>query len=242
MSDITMPGYAMLFAAGLGTRMRPRTNHTPKPLIEVNGKALMDYGLALLDEAGVENVVVNTHHLSEQIEQHVRTINRPKLHLIYEPVLLETGGGLVNAQAHLGDEFFVLNSDTITLPRVENPLMRMAEAWQPEVMDALLLLQPRAAAFGYDGGGDFDLADDNQPAQLLRMEMPPRGYVYTGIMLMKAKLLAGLKAEPFSLNQILFNRVADDGSMRGVYGLVHDGKWLHIGTEAAIAEAEMELT
>lgn len=160
----------MIFGAGLGTRMRPITNHTPKPLVEVNGKPMIDYTLEKLAEYGVERVVVNTYHLAEKLEAHlqkyqlpVASCQLPEIITIRETTLLETGGGLVNALPLLGAEgpFFVINGDVIWKDGEEPALLRLQKAYDPEKMDALLLLIKREEAHGYEGDGDFYLEKVN---------------------------------------------------------------------------------
>src|ERR1700761_3209272 len=110
-----MPKSAMVLAAGLGTRMRPYNGHIPKPLITVGGKALIDYGLDRLAEAGVVRAVVNVHHLADAIERHLAARRNPSVVIADERAeLLGTGGGIARALPLLGGvPFFLVNSDTL---------------------------------------------------------------------------------------------------------------------------------
>src|SRR5215468_4584809 len=112
---VIAPKRAMVLAAGLGTRMRAFSHRLPKPLVEVGGKALIDYVLDRLAEQEVERAVVNVHHLADQIERHLANRRRPQVIISDERrELLGTGGGLVKALPQLGDApFFHVNSDTI---------------------------------------------------------------------------------------------------------------------------------
>src|SRR4030088_2028277 len=156
----TAPDTAMVLAAGLGTRMRAHNGHAPKPLVRVGGKALIDHVLDRLADAGVERAVVNVHHLADQIEQHLQARQRPGIVISDERhELLGTGGGVVKALEQLGDApFFHVNSDTIWIDGVKPNLERLAAAFQPDQMDALLLLAPTATSVGYAGRGDFSMA------------------------------------------------------------------------------------
>ncbi|MCC7346093.1 MAG: nucleotidyltransferase family protein, partial [Variibacter sp.] len=156
-SRATRPRRAMVLAAGLGTRMRPLTDHRPKPLVQVGGASLLDHGLDRLADAGVELAVVNVHYLAEQIIAHVRGRTRPRIVISDErDAILGTGGGVVKALAHFGDEpFFHLNSDTIWIEGPRPNLARLAERFDAGQMDALLLLAPTATSIGYDGKGDY---------------------------------------------------------------------------------------
>lgn len=147
---------AMVMAAGYGKRMRPMTDTRPKPLVEVCGRALIDHVLDRLEAAGIESVVVNAHYLGDQIETHLEQRRVPHCQISREEVLLETGGGLVNALPLLGDEpFYVLNADIFWFDGAIPALERLARAWNGETMDLLLLLQRTVSALSYDGVGDY---------------------------------------------------------------------------------------
>lgn len=107
----------MLFAAGRGERLRPLTDKTPKPLLPLGDRPLIDYSLFYLKKYGIEEVVINLHHLGEKIRQHVRDGKKYglKIHYSEEKELLGTGGGLKKVEAHFKNEtaFLTLNSDTL---------------------------------------------------------------------------------------------------------------------------------
>src|SRR5215468_4023123 len=157
-----VPRRAMVLAAGLGMRMRPLSDATPKPLVAVAGKALIDHVLDRLAEAGVEVAVVNVHHLADQIERHLAGRQAPKIVISNERgELLGTGGGVVNALPVLGTApFFHLNSDAIWIDGVRPNLVRLAELFDPARMDALLLLAATSTSVGYAGCGDFTMRPD----------------------------------------------------------------------------------
>ena len=217
------PHTAMVFAAGLGTRMRPLTLATPKPLISVAGRTMLDRALDHLVKAGVKNAVVNTHYLPEQIEAHLKTRTDLAIKIIHEPVLLETGGGLKNALLHLGtDPIYVINSDIVWMG---SALENLSNHWRTE-MEVLLLLVERQKAIGYDGKGDFGLQQN-----LLTRPEPPRPFVFGGVQLLKPEIVANHAEKIFSLNHYYFNNPK-------AFGTVHDDLWLHIGTPEGLKEAE----
>jgi N-acetyl-alpha-D-muramate 1-phosphate uridylyltransferase len=228
---------AILFSAGLGTRMRPLTEHTPKALIELAHKPLLDYALDRFEAAGCTRIVVNTHHLAEQIAAHLaRRRSRSEIIRSHEPVLLETGGGAVQALPWLGSEqaFFCANMDTLWFDGPgASAVERMRQAYDPSRMDALLLLQPLSRTVGYGGRGDFGM---NQAGELTREGERP--YVATGLYALHPRTLAGRRAEPFSMRDVWFAPQRPDGSLARIHGLVHDGDWLHVGTPAELAAAE----
>ena len=159
-----MPNRAIVLAAGLGTRMRPYNGHIPKPLVEIGGKSLIDYSLDRLADAGVERAVVNVHHLADALERHLAPRQRPQIVISDERgELLGTGGGIAKALPQLGGApFFLVNSDTVWLDGVKPNFTRLAEAFDPQTMDALLLLAPTAGSIGYTGRGDFAMLPDGR--------------------------------------------------------------------------------
>ena len=228
------PKTAMVLAAGFGERMRPLTNRLPKPLVQVGGKALIDYGLDQLAEAGVEKAVVNVHYLADQIERHLAGRQRPRVVISDErAALLGTGGGVVKALPELGDApFFHVNSDSIWIDGVKGNLSRLAEAFDPARMDALLLLAPAAMSIGYQGRGDFAMASDGRLRKRPEREVVP--FVYAGAALLASELFAGAPAGAFGLTK-MFDKAAEAGRL---HGLRLDGLWMHVGTPDAIKLAE----
>jgi len=229
---MTMPTHAMILAAGLGLRMRPITDHTPKPMVEVGGRSMLDRVMDHLDEAGVANRVVNVHWLAEKIRSHLA--GRPGVALSDETaLLLETGGGVAKALPLLGDApFFVCNADILWRNGTAPALRRLAQAWDGDKMDALLLMQPTATAFGYDGRGDFFLDTEGRATRRSGQEVSP--YLFAGVQILHPRLFADVPDGAFSLN-ILYNKAQDCGRL---YGIAHDGEWYHIGTPQALTEAE----
>lgn len=242
MPDNAIPKTAMVFAAGFGTRMRPITDKIPKALVKVHGKPMIDCALDCLAEIGVARAVVNTHYLAGQIEAHVSGRKHPKVIISNEsPIILETGGGIVQALPLLGNEpFYVTNTDTLWVDKGRPALLRLAEMWNEKEMDALLLLARVETAVGYDGKGDFNMLPDG----ILQRNLNGGAceFVYSGVMIIKPEIFKSCAAEPFSIfRDFLFKQKKynnSDGSMPRLYGLPHEGKWLHVGTPDAIKLAE----
>lgn len=236
------PDTAMVFAAGFGKRMLPLTNTIPKPLVKVSDKSIIDYTIDSLDKFGIKNIVVNTHHLANKVQEHLKCLKtNAKISISHEEEILETGGGLIKALHLLGNKpFFSLNSDTIIADGEASFLARMANAWNPDKMDVLMLLEPLEEAIGYDGNGDFDLTDDGR---ILRSDNEKRKYVFTGAMIIKPELFKNEAIRPFSIYREFIEPkyIQKDRSLDRVYGIVHDGKWLHIGTVEGIKVAEHNL-
>jgi len=224
----------MVLAAGLGTRMRALHGSVPKPLVQVGGKALIDYVLDRLADAGVERAVVNVHHLADQIERHLATRRRPQIVISDERAqLLGTAGGVIKALGELGDApFFHVNSDTIWIDGVKPNLGRLAAAFDAARMDALLLLAPTASSIGYGGRGDFSMGPDG--ALTRRGERDVAAFVYAGAAILTPAFFAGVPAGPSSMTP-LFDRAAEAGRL---CGLRLEGVWMHVGTPDAVQAAE----
>ncbi|WP_372605600.1 nucleotidyltransferase family protein [Actibacterium sp.] len=206
------PNAVMLFAAGRGTRMGDLTADRPKPLIRVGGRTLLDHALDQVDAIKPQRIVVNTHYHADQIAAHLA--DRPDIILSHEAdTLLETGGGLRNALPALGkDPVFTLNTDAVwTGP---SPLTELAAAWDPDRMDALMLLIPADRARAYTGAGDFEI----DPAGHLTRGP---GYVYTGAQIIKTDGLAIIPDQVFSLNLLWDSMLLD----QRVFGVIHAGGW-----------------
>ena len=227
--------HAMILAAGLGLRMRPLTDHRPKPLVTVAGKPLIDYGMERLREAGVEKAVVNGHYLAEQLLSWSKQQASPEVAFSDERVeILDTGGGIAKALPLLGEKpFFVLNSDSFWLEGKVPALNRLRGAWNDATMDCLLLLCHVDRTIGYDGQGDFLLGRDGR----LTRQKGSGALAYIGGYLVHPRLFAGIAVEKFSMN-VLWDKAISEGRL---HGIAHSGKWLHVGTPAAIALAEAEL-
>jgi MurNAc alpha-1-phosphate uridylyltransferase len=222
----------MVFAAGLGTRMRPLTDATPKPMVCVAGRTLLDRALDDLVEAGVETAIVNVHHLADRIEAHLAGRARPRIVVSDERArLLDQGGGIRKVLPLLGeDPFFICNTDAFWHGAPQSNLLALARMWDPERMDAALLLAPTQGSVGVDWDGDFDL---DAEGRILRRE-GAKPYVYAGVGLIKPQLFAGVDDEVFRLAPFFF-AAAEQGRL---FGAPSRGLWLHVGTVAAIAEAE----
>jgi MurNAc alpha-1-phosphate uridylyltransferase len=235
--DPMMPKTAIVLAAGLGTRMRPYNGHIPKPMVTVGGKSLIDYGLDRLADAGVERAVVNVHHLADVVERHLASRRRPRIVISNErAALLGTGGGIAKALPDIGDApFFLVNSDTLWLDGVKPNFTRLAEAFDADAMDALLLLAPATDSIGYTGLGDYTMLPDGRLRRRADQEVVP--FVYAGAAILSPALFADAPAGAFALTR-LFDRAGGNGRL---FGLRLEGVWMHVGTPEAVAAAEAAL-
>jgi len=217
------PDAALLFAAGLGTRMAPLTDTRPKPLIEVAGRPLFDHALALVRDAGVEPVIANTHYFASKLSRHLAKRDVLESH---EPTLLDTGGGLKRAcRSVRADVMLTLNTDAVWSG--DNPIPALRNAWDPDRMDALLVLVPRDRAMGHRGPGDFVLG----PKQ--RLQWGP-GMIYTGMQFIKTEPFLAERETIFGMRGIWTHMVAEQRA----FGIVHTGHWCDVGQPESIPLAE----
>ena len=235
---VAVPDTAMVMAAGLGKRMRPLTATRPKPLIEVNGKPLIDHVFDKLRAAGIAKAVVNVHYLADVLEAHLAA-NADGLDIKVSDerrLLLETGGGLVQAAPLIEcDPFFAINSDNFWVDGPTDTLRLLASQWDEGAMDALLLLVPHARAYNHRGLGDFHMDRFGRLSRRGRSKVAP--YVFTGIQLVSKRLLRDAPEGAFSTN-ILWNRAIAEGRC---FGAVHQGLWFDVGTPASVKATEATL-
>jgi N-acetyl-alpha-D-muramate 1-phosphate uridylyltransferase len=233
MTSHNRPTTAFVLAAGLGQRMRPLTDSLPKPLVPLNGRALIDHVLDRLTEAGITKAVVNVHYLADKIETHVKS--RTTLHVEISDerdTLLETGGGVVRALPKLGDAPFVIhNSDTVWIDDGNINLERLLSTWDKNRMDSLMLLAPTATSIGYDGKGDFNITSEGRLTRRGSATTAP--YVFAGVSVIHPCMFKGEAERPFSLNHV-WDRAIAAGRL---YGIVLDGLWMHVGTPEALDDA-----
>ena len=235
--SVPVPHTAMVLAAGMGTRMRPLTDTMPKPLIEVAGKRLVDRMLDPLVAAGVKRVIVNVHYLAEQVEAHLAV--RSDLEIVFSDErgeVLETGGALAKARSLLGDDpIFVINTDAFWAPESGDPLVALAEAFDPEHADALLMVADTGRCLGFDGAGDFFLGDDHRMVR--RGDAKSAPWAYAGARIIVPQLYDVEPVERFSALRVWDRLIAE----RRLMGWPLDRFWLHVGDPGALKDAEMWL-
>lgn len=229
-----MPQKAMVFAAGLGTRMRPISDHTPKPLIAVGGKPMLDHMLDRFAAAGVGEAVVNVHYRADQIEAHLAGRSHPHIVISDERErLLDQAGGIAKVLPHLGSApFFICNTDAFWLEGPRSNLQALAARWDPAIMDILLLVAATTSSVGVDWPGDFLMEADGRLQRRTEREVAP--FVYSGIGIVKPELFRDMPPGPQRLSPYFF-AAAEKGRL---YGQRLEGQWLHVGTPEAIGQAE----
>ncbi len=223
---------AMVLAAGLGTRMKPLTLTKPKPLQTVGERAMLDLALDKLVAAGMKRAVVNTFYLAKQIEDHLKSRRDIDIIISREDELLDTGGGIAKALPYFeGLPFFALNADLPWFDDGTPSLSRMRNAWNPESMDALLLVMQTKKARGFPPMGDFMMEKDGR---LRRKGLPPpRPFVWISAQIQKPENFAHPPAKVFSNNAIFDEAEAHSR----LYGIEHTGTCAHVGTPEDLRDA-----
>jgi MurNAc alpha-1-phosphate uridylyltransferase len=214
--EAAVPETAMVMAAGLGKRMRPLTATRPKPLVEVAGKTLIDHTFDHLRSAGVKRAIVNVHYLADQMEAHLRARASDVEVLISDErkLLMETGGGIVQARAMIGDApFLCVNSDNLWIDGPVDAIRGLAAQWDDARMDALLLVVPLARANCHKGQGDFRL---DAMGRITERRKPGRlaPFVFIGVSILSPRLIRDWPEGPFSTN-LFFNRALEAGRLWG---------------------------
>lgn len=224
----------MVLAAGLGTRMRPLTNRIPKPLVQVRGKPLIDHVIDRLAGAGVERVVVNTHHHAGLLKEHLARRHDVEIRISDESErVLGSGGGIFRALPFFdGEPFFVHNADSIWVEGFGHALARMMARWNEEEMDALLLVASLVNAIGYEGPGDFLMNADGRLSRVPEQRLSP--FAFPGVQIVHPRFFEGCSAGDFSINP-LWDRAIERGKL---FGLRLDGVWMHVGTPEALTQTE----
>lgn len=228
---------AMVLAAGLGARMRPLTDDTPKPLIRVAGRPVIDRTLDTLSSAGVTNAMVNVHYRSNMIRAHLADREVPEIAISDESEqLLDTGGAVVNALGWFGGEpFFVANTDAIWRETEPSALERMISCWDADAMDALLLMADVRRAFGHGKGGDYHM---DESGRLSRATDPAHArFIYAGMYIATPAFFRDAPEAPFSTN-VLWDRAQD---ARRLFGCALNADWFHVSTPDALGEIEAAL-
>jgi MurNAc alpha-1-phosphate uridylyltransferase len=224
----------MVLAAGLGTRMRPLTNHVPKPLVKVRGKALIDHVIDRLAAAGVELVVVNVHHHAGLLREHLSKRRDVEIRISDESErVLGSGGGIFKALPIFdGEPFFVHNADSIWVEGFGQALARMIARWNAGEMDALLLVASLVNAIGYEGPGDFLMDADGRLSRVPEQRLSP--FAFPGVQIVHPRFFEGCSAGDFSVNP-LWDHAIERGRL---YGIRLEGRWMHVGTPDALAQTE----
>lgn len=224
---------AVILSAGLGTRMRPLTETTPKPLLPLGGKPILAHTLERLRDAGVRRIIVNAHYLAAQIEDFLRPY--PNVTVTHEDELQDTGGAItaMGAKGLLPDApFYVVNGDSYWVDGPSPTLPRLERAFDAAKTDVVLLLARSAGSVSETRLGDFLWPRDGDLRRRGERDVAP--LLYAGVQLVSPALFASSPNEPFSMN-LLWDRALAAGRLDAI---VHDGIWFHLSTPEDLDEAQ----
>jgi len=229
---------AMILAAGLGTRMNELTADRPKAMVEVAGRPLIDHAIDRLKSAGIKRIVVNVHYCADVLERHLATRSDVDIYLSDERhALLDTGGGIKHALHFFeGRPFVTHNCDTIWAERETENLSALLAQFDPEKMDALMLLALRDTSLGFDGKGDFFMSDTGALQRRGNADAAP--FVWAGVQVIVPDLFEQTPDTAFSTN-IVWDRAIRASRL---YGLALRGTWMHVGSPDAVTDAEAYLS
>jgi MurNAc alpha-1-phosphate uridylyltransferase len=236
---IPMPQKAFILAGGPGKRLRPYTEKTPKPLLPLGGVTLLERTLNNAHQAGLKDVYISLYFRVDQFRQHLTALqgklpNTPRVNIIEEEELLSTGGSINNAMRHLSHEpFFILQTNIIWDEKTHPALKDMAAQFDPDRMDALVLLFPSEKAPHYEGRGDYFM--DETTHQLRYNQAQQRApYVAAGIRLVHPRLFKEAPDGAFPLSTLIAQAQANGR----LYGLVYSGDWWAIDTKEQFLAAQ----
>jgi MurNAc alpha-1-phosphate uridylyltransferase len=230
----------ILFAAGLGTRMKHMTQELPKPLIQISGRPILHYVFDVILKYPFKRIIINTHYFHEMLENEIELIkklypNLPEIIVLYEPFLLDTGGTVKNAYKIIHDNpIFTMNCDCLFFSN-ENFFEKMSDFWDPNKMDFLMLSYPIENAIGYRGKGDYDISNSGKISRPDNLESMP--YMYTGIQILKPSILAQNPKDKFSLGTYYLNPTSFD-----IYTYQFKGQWCHASCPEDIVSIENFIT
>ncbi len=255
---------AFIFAAGRGERMRPLTDTIPKPLVKINGKAIIDYAIEKLDKIPeIKKIIINGFYLADQLAAHIKNLNNPKIIFSHEVEKVETGGGLVFAgdKINLDEPLLAINGDVLwqDVGGVSD-ITTICDAWEAGSLegssgrdsavmgenngdcDILLGLKKTEEYLGYEGndhgGGDFNIAGEN----LLRFPDEKMTHAFIGLQIINPKILQKAPEKCFSMSHFYKEAVGANGLMQRVRGVELPGKYFHIGTVDAVKMTEKNLS
>ena len=214
--------HAMILAAGLGTRMKPLTLETPKPLIKVGSKNLLERSINLLENYGVEQIIINAHHLADQIEKFILNVtSKVKITISNEKdLLLDTGGGVKKGTKIFEKKpFFVLNPDTLWSTDYLGEMKSLEKIYFEKKKPCLLLVNKRLS-FDTSFKGDFNLKNNIVSKDI------ENNFIFTGLQLIDRNYLDRTEKKVFSMNEV-WNKLINESELTG---LESSQKFYHINT------------
>ena len=215
--------HAMILAAGLGSRMKPLTLKVPKPLIKIGSKNLLERSINLLENYGVEQIIINVHYLADQVEGFISNV-KSKVKIIIsdeKDLLLDTGGGVKKGTKIFGkNPFFVLNPDTLWLTDYQGEMKSLEKIYFESKKPCLLLVNKRLS-FDTSFKGDFNLKKNIVSRDI------KNDFIFTGLQLLDRSYLDMIEKKVFSMNEVWNNLINNNK----LFGLESSQKFYHLNTE-----------
>ena len=215
--------HAMILAAGLGTRMKPLTLKIPKPLIKIGNKNLLERSISILENHGVEQIIINVHHLANQIEKFISNLKtKVKITISNEKdLLLDTGGGIKEGTKNFGkNPFFVLNPDTLWLTDYLSEIKSLEKIYFESKKPCLLLVNKKLS-FDTSFKGDFNLKNNIVSKDI------KNNFIFTGLQILDRNYLDPINKKVFSMNEVWSNLINN----HKLFGLESSQKFYHLNTE-----------
>ena len=215
--------HAMILAAGLGTRMKPLTLRTPKPLIKIGNKNLLERSISILENHGVEQIIINVHYLADQIEKFISNFKtKVKITISDEKdLLLDTGGGVKEGTKNFGkNPFFVLNPDTLWLTDYLSEIKSLEKIYFESKKPCLLLVNKKLS-FDTSFKGDFNLKNNIVSKDI------KNNFIFTGLQILDRNYLDPINKKVFSMNEVWSNLINN----HKLFGLESSQKFYHLNTE-----------
>ncbi len=216
------PTKALVLAAGFGSRLKPITNTTPKALVEVGGRPIIDRVIDQIKEQGITDIIVNTHYLAGKVVEHLKKRNDVVVTISHEPEILETGGGVLNVMKNIANEpLLVVSSDNV-LGKKGNAISQVLLEWDAAKMNFLVALKSKDKVNTYAGQGDFSLTDDNKLSY-----QDPKQYIFVGAYIVKPEFFSGWSLGKFRIPDVIA-KVANTENKN--FGTEVTCDWFDIGT------------
>ena len=215
---------AMILAAGFGKRLNPLTNNCPKPLIKIGNETLLSNTIKFLEELGINQIVINTHYLGNQIKKYISEKNfKSNITIINEnEKILDTGGGILNALKYFNGSFLCINPDTIWNSNYIQEIKKLESDFFSNKKKCSLLVVDKMKSFDENLKGDFSLKD----GLITREKNENLKYIYTGLQILDPKDFFNINDKIFSINLIWDKLI----KINQLFGLESNINFLHVST------------
>lgn len=237
---------AFIFAAGRGERMRPLTDKTPKPLLKIAGKSMLDHIIEKLNELpDLKKIIVNGFYLADELENHLKKLKNKKIIFSRESFKIETGGGLIYAadKINFDEPLLTINGDIFWQDKsisscYVSDLELLVKSFEPKKHDILLGLKPKDEVFGHDkiidGKIQGDFSFNKKTGELRKNSNQELSHVFVGLQIINPKILDNSPIVPFSMNHFYKKAIDENGVLQKVQGIELQGNYFHIGTVQAL--------